>query len=273
MELSQQAERSSDGSSAFGLNLEDNRVLVALTGYEHYITASGDLPGALSWDNLQNVSYNPNSEYSKRTQSKKETYYSKFKIEYPLQPAVTSKYVSVSASYIDLIARPELINDAPNNYCKDYVTVYIPSLVIGVYKTFVESKGYQIDAAGLNIDRVQSLVSMNANYATEEVPSLGIHRYADVTDDEGNTTKPRILDKSKTIETMYHGIRPSGGAIFRGLVFGEFGVSKQVAIGAAAPVTGTTLKLTFKLIGFHAFSKSESVNAIRSKGAKMRRGV
>mmetsp|Transcript_2713 Transcript_2713/g.7237 ORF Transcript_2713/g.7237 Transcript_2713/m.7237 type:complete len:299 (-) Transcript_2713:15011-15907(-) len=273
MEATQKAERSADGSNTFGLNLEDNRLLVELTNYKHYITSAGELPGKLSWENLQNVSYNPNSEYSKRTQSKKETYYSKFRIEYPLQPVITSKYVAVAGSYIDLMARAELINDAPNNYCKDYVSVYIPSAVMKVYKDFIEVKGYQVDAAGLNVDHVQSLVSMNANYATEEIPSLGIHRYVESTSEDGNVISKRVLDKNNNIEVMYHAIRAGGGAIFRGIAFGEFGVSKQVAIGAPAPVTGTTLKLTFKLIGFHAFSKSESVNGIRTKGTKMKRGV
>ena len=61
--------------------------------------------------------------------------------------------------------------------------------------------------------------------------------------------------------------------IFAGYDFGEFSVSKSVAIGAPSPPKGSTLKLTFKLMGFHAFALSRTVRSIRSKSAKSKVGV
>ena len=91
--------------------------------------------------------------------------------------------------------------------------------------------------------------------------------------ENGDQHNRRMIDKSHRIDSMYNALRDTGGAIFRGFAFGEFGVSKQVAIGAAQPALGSTLKLTFKTMGFHAFSQSKTVRAIRSKGAKSKLGV
>jgi len=223
---------------------------------------------------MQNVPYDPTSAYAQRTQNKKETYYSKFQIAYNIGGTnVTSKYVSIEGAFLDLTARPELINDKPNNYAKEYVAVYIPNRVIAQLQNAVGTAGFVVDAAGLNVDRSQGLCAINANYASEEIPKLGVHRAVEVADENGNVVTKRALEKDYSIDVMYQSARPGGGVLFRGFAFGEFGISKQVPIGAPAPAQSTTVRLSFKLLGFHAFSKSASVRVIRSKAAKSKYGI
>jgi len=263
-----------DNEAGGGLNLEDELVIKELVKYKHGVSSDGVFPGPLIMENLQNVPYDAESEYAKRVKSKTETYFAKFSIKYNIDgKEYTTKHCSVQGAYLDLMARPEFYQGRPNGFSKEYVAVYFGSRVVDAYKRLIEQAGYKLDSAGINIDTTQSLVSFNANYATEEVPRLTIHRIKKITHEDGTTEDKRIMDVSNTIESMYVGARPNGGVIFRGFAFGEFGVSKRVPVGAPAPPLGSTLKLTFKLLGFHAFSRSQTVRAIKSRSAKSKYGV
>lgn len=257
-----------------GLIYEDDLVVGELIKYKYSIKPSGEFPGTISMDTLQNVPYDADTEFAKRTKTKKETYFAKFHFEYKIGTNVyRSKYVGVQCAYLDMIARPETYNGSPNGFAKEYVAIYMSSKVVNQYKTLIESAGYLLDNAGINIDRAQSLVSFNANYSTEQVPKFTVHRVLQRKNEDGEEVEVCVIDQTNTIETAYVAIRGGGGVIFRGFAFGEFGVSKSVPVGGNPPGKGGTLKLTFKLLGFHVFSKCETVRAIKSKSSKPRLGV
>jgi len=82
-----------DRNATGDFNADDETVLAVLTRYQHSIGFDGNLPGELSLKALSSVPYIPDSPYAKKTQSKKESYFAKFEIEYPLSDPVRSKYV------------------------------------------------------------------------------------------------------------------------------------------------------------------------------------
>ena len=124
-----------------GLNAEDDAVLAALTTYKHYILPTGKMPESVTMPGLENVPYDPDSEYAKHTKNKKETWFTKFTISYPTTPIISSKYVGVRGVYLDLIPRPELMNNKPNTFGAKYATVYFPTAIIDSYKQLIEKGG------------------------------------------------------------------------------------------------------------------------------------
>lgn len=260
-----------DGS---GFSGDDELVINQITKYKYSISPAGKMPGTLSLNELVNVAYDATSDYAKKTSAKRETYFAKFTIAYPIgDPYPKSKYCSVRSAIIDLLPRPLKYGEKQNTYALEYAAVYFPCHVIDEFKKLIEEKGYALDAVGINVDMWQSLVSINASYASQEVPRIGMHRTSERDEGDGTVTEVKVLDRSKTIHDMYKCLHGSGGALLKGYAFGEFGVSKQVAIGAPPPPSGSCLKITFKLLGFHVLSNCTSVKAIKSKSARSKFGV
>lgn len=259
--------------SANSINTDDETVLNHLSVWKYTIDVTGKLPGEFKMGDLENVPYNPDSEFAKRMANKKETYYTKLQMTYPIGSGVTSKYVGVRAAIIDLLPRPLTYGDKRNTYGAEYVAVYFPEDVLQSILTLVNKGGYNIDSSGLTIDKGQKLVAMNCSYATDDVPTLTIYRKRLVDNADGERVMVSSLDQDRSIEEMYIATHKAGGVLFRGYAFGEFGVSKQVAIGAPAPPKGSTLKLTFKLIGFHVQTRCVTVRAIKSKAARPKKGI
>jgi hypothetical protein len=70
-----------NGADGNGLNAEDDTVLAELTKYNYAIEPDGMFPGDVVLGNLDSVAYDPDSSYAKRTNSKKESYFSKFHVK------------------------------------------------------------------------------------------------------------------------------------------------------------------------------------------------
>jgi len=274
MALAEKGREPISNKGGSGFSADDDAVINELTSYKLALSSTERAPGEITLKTLSHVAYDPTSTYAKKTQVKKETYYSKFSIAYPIKDGtIDSRYCSVRGAILDLLPRPLAYGDKPNSYSTEYVAVYFPASIIEAFRQLIVAKEYALDEAGINFDSHQGLVSINANYSTDEIPRLGIHRENTDTNEEGVQVTQRIIDKSRTIEEMYKAIHDGGGALFRGYVFGEFGVSKQVSVGSCIPPAGATLKLTFKLLGFHVLTDCKSVRAIRSKSAKSKSGV
>ena len=175
------------GSFAKEFNTEDDAVLSRRLKYEYAIDLSGKIPGVLKMQSLQNVPYDPTSEYAKRSQSKKETYFAKFEVMYPFDTHISSKYVSLKGAYIDLLTRPEMIGNRVNTYASEYVAVFIAMSVIEMYQRVIETTGYRLEDSGLTIDSIQGLVSMNCNYSSESVPKLTIYKEKKTKSDKDGT--------------------------------------------------------------------------------------
>lgn len=98
---------------------------------------------------------------------------------------------------------------------------------------------YELDEMGLIVDEHQGMVCINCSYATEGVPIVKEENMADL-------NKPKdmniVYDKSRDIEHTYCALRTGGGNLFRGVAYGEFGVSKSANEGAPAPLNGSALK-------------------------------
>jgi hypothetical protein len=259
--------------------------------YTNMFCMDGRKPGAPVLDPLSYVPYNSDSAYAKRTNSKNATYFAKFKVPCNIGGTVIhSKYVAVEGVYMDLLSRPEIVKEQRSTYAQDYETLYFPFATI---KTFLESTQrvhYQLDQQSLNVDHRQRLVSVSCQYATEEIPTLTVYRRAEVesddededgdkeekdgkdpysneqgqhandadVEDQRGAREKYVLEKTQNIYTMYQGIRSHNGAIFAGIAYGEFGVSRQVPPDAPVLPRNSTLKLTFKILGYHALRISDS---------------
>ena len=66
-----------NGADGTGLNAEDDTV-AELTKYNYAIEPDGMFPGDVVLGNLDSVAYDPDYSYAKPTNSKKESYFSKF---------------------------------------------------------------------------------------------------------------------------------------------------------------------------------------------------
>jgi len=275
MQLDDAKGGAANNAGGSGFNADDEKVVARLTQYKDSILPDGTMPGTVSLNTLINVAYDSTSEYAKKTKAVKETYFAKFVLAYPMSKAgfVSSKYCSIQSAIMDLLPRPLRYGAKENSYATEYVTIYIPSMVVNHFKGIIEAQSYVLDAAGLNVDRDQALVSINANYSTENVPRLGIMRTVAEKAKDGTIIEHTALDKSANIEEIYKRIHAGGGVLFRGYAFGEFGVSKQVPVGGSVPPSGSTMKLTFKLMGFHVLSQCKSVRAIKPKSGKSRNGI
>lgn len=273
-EMNVALESKASTSTRTGLNIEDDEVLNVLTKYEMCITMTGKLPGNTVLPKFQCVSYDPSSEYSKRVAAKRDTYFSKFITSYVINGNIyESRYVGIKGAIMDLTPRPDIVKDAPNTYAREYVAIYIPIAVVEEYKKIIEATGYVLEDTGLIIDRSQGLVCFNCSYATESVPYNTVVLKQAVEQEDGTEVEAWTVNKSFTILETYLSMKGSDGALVRGFAFGEFGVSKAVNQGAPEPVAGSSLKLTFKLLGFHTFSQCKGVTPIRSKAVKSKTGV
>lgn len=76
---------------------------------------------------------------------------------------------------MDLTLSPATYNNKPNTYSTEYVAVYyIPTLhMINSYKKLIAAARYNLDSAGINLDKTQGLASVNATItSTQSSPSF-----------------------------------------------------------------------------------------------------
>jgi hypothetical protein len=88
-----------------------------------------------------------------------------------------SKYVSFKSTYLDLTLSPATYNNKPNTYSTEYVAVYyIPTHMINSYKKLNAAARYNLDSAGINLNKTQGLASVNATLtSTQSSPSFDHH--------------------------------------------------------------------------------------------------
>ena len=76
---------------------------------------------------------------------------------------------------MDLTLSPATYNNKPNTYSTEYVAVYyIPTPhMINSYKKLIAAARYNLDSAGINLDKTQGLASVNATItSTQSSPSF-----------------------------------------------------------------------------------------------------
>lgn len=145
--------------------------------------------------------YDPNSDFAKRRTCKRERHYAKFGLTCPDINTIKTKYVGIQGAYIDLMTPPEAYDGEVNKLAGECVAIYMPSHVVDKYQQLIHMSRFQMDSAGVTVDKTQSLLSMNCNYSTEGVPPPTIYHEQTGTDGDGNTVTSRVVfDYSCTIE-------------------------------------------------------------------------